>query len=141
MMRGVAWFLLCGLVPVAAQAKLDLHLPVDCIIGENCFIQNYFDHKAEAGAVRDYTCGNMSYDGHNGTDFRVPTYADLQQGIAVLAAADGTVKAVQVAPVFNEADIPMLKLIKLGMHNPCGSLIRIDRSYCRTHCNWRNHKH
>lgn len=129
-MKAFARILLGVLMAAAtpAFAQLQLHLPVDCIPGEDCFIQNYMDHDAESGekAAHDYTCKHMTYDGHNGTDFRVPTYADLQRNINVLAAEDGTIKAVQVEQDINPEDIPLLKLIKFGMQRPCGSMIQID---------------
>jgi hypothetical protein len=42
---------------------------------------------------RDFTCGTLSYNGHKGTDFALPTLAEQAQGVAVLAAADGVVTA------------------------------------------------
>jgi len=67
---------------------------VACRIGETCFIQQYFDHDPGPGGA-DYTCGSMSYDGHDGVDIRLPTLAAMRQGVDVLAAAAGTVKGVR----------------------------------------------
>ena len=77
---------------IAAPAMADLSLvpPVDCTLGETCFIQNYFDTDPGPGR-RDFACGHLSYDGHDGTDFAVPTLADMAAGVAVLAPAAGTV--------------------------------------------------
>ena len=36
-------------------------------------------------------CGAETNDGHNGTDFRLPSMAEQRAGVAVLAAADGQV--------------------------------------------------
>lgn len=75
----------------AAEAEgLRLNLPVACEIGRTCFIQHYVDHDRSPGA-KDYRCGSLTYDGHNGTDFRLPTLAAQQEGVEVLAAADGQV--------------------------------------------------
>src|SRR5262249_29150241 len=74
----------------AAAATFELELPVACEIGKTCFIQNYVDHDAGPG-VRDYMCGSMTYDGHDGTDIRVPTTAAQQKGVAAVAAAAGEV--------------------------------------------------
>lgn len=110
-----------------AYARLDLQLPVDCTIGTNCFIQNYMDHNPAKDAVQDYTCGSLTYDGHNGTDFRVPTYANLAGGVKILATAAGEVAHVQALPEIKKEDAPLVQLMKLrGMHNKCGSTIRID---------------
>lgn len=65
-------------------------MPVACELGRNCFIQNYVDADP-SGSARDYTCGTLSYDGHNGTDIRLPTMAAQQAGVDVLAAAPGRV--------------------------------------------------
>lgn len=67
-----------------------LDLPVDCRLGETCFIQNYVDADPSP-AAKDYACGTRSYEAHTGTDFRVPTLADQQRGVSVLAAAPGRV--------------------------------------------------
>lgn len=91
-MRGAA-ILLALAAPWPAVA-LDLALPVDCTPGADCYIQNLVDHDPGPG-VTDHACGHLTYDGHDGTDFALPTAADMQAGVAVLAAAPGTVRAVR----------------------------------------------
>lgn len=84
------------LLPAAAAraAGPDLGLPVDCTVGETCWIMNYVD--ADPGPGRaDYRCGNLSYDGHNGTDFMVRDLAAVDAGVAVRAAAVGVVQSVR----------------------------------------------
>jgi murein DD-endopeptidase MepM/ murein hydrolase activator NlpD len=81
--------LAAGSTPLAA---LELVVPVDCELGESCFIQQYMDHDPSPEA-RDYACGSAAYDGHDGTDFRLRSVAEVEQGVAVLAAAAGTVAA------------------------------------------------
>ncbi len=73
---------------------LDLALPLDCTLGDTCYIQQYVDHDP-SGAWGDFTCGTLAYDGHDGTDFAIPTRADMASGVAVLAAASGTVKGIR----------------------------------------------
>ncbi|MFM2389268.1 MAG: hypothetical protein RLZZ437_823 [Pseudomonadota bacterium] len=68
----------------------DFAQPVDCTLGETCYIQQFFDRDDTAGA-RDFTCGPLSYDGHDGTDFALPSRAAMAEGVAVLAAAPGKV--------------------------------------------------
>lgn len=65
-------------------------LPVDCVMGSVCNIQNYVDHDPGEG-WKDFACGHLSYDGHRGTDFRVPTQIEMREGVAVIAAAAGEV--------------------------------------------------
>ncbi len=72
-------------------AALDLAFPLNCTLGEDCYVQQFFDHDAGA-AWRDFTCGTLAYDGHDGTDIAVPTRAAMAAGVQVLAAAPGTIK-------------------------------------------------
>ncbi|WP_050928284.1 M23 family metallopeptidase [Aestuariivita boseongensis] len=74
----------------ALASDFSLALPVDCTLGETCYIQQYMDRDPGPGA-QDFTCGTLSYDGHRGTDFALPTRADMEAGVDVLAAASGTV--------------------------------------------------
>jgi murein DD-endopeptidase MepM/ murein hydrolase activator NlpD len=84
---GLFALLCCGAVPAEA---IEFSLPVACEVGRTCFIQNYVDHDPSAGA-RDYRCGRLTYDKHNGTDFRLPDLAAQRAGVDVLAAAEGRV--------------------------------------------------
>lgn len=67
-------------------------LPLDCDMGSVCAVQHYIDYDPGPGA-RDHTCGTTTYNGHKGIDMRLPTYALMRQGVAVIAAAPGIVKA------------------------------------------------
>ncbi|MBT4703415.1 MAG: M23 family metallopeptidase, partial [Rhodospirillaceae bacterium] len=67
-----------------------LSLPVGCKIGTVCSIQNHVDRDPGPGA-RDYTCGRLVYNGHKGTDIRLPDASWLDRDIPVLAAAPGEV--------------------------------------------------
>jgi murein DD-endopeptidase MepM/ murein hydrolase activator NlpD len=86
-----------GLLSLAAAAPptpspgLQLQSPIGCAVGETCQIQQYFDHDPGPG-VKDYRCGGETYDGHDGTDIRVPDMAAVRRGVPVLAAAAGTVR-------------------------------------------------
>ena len=84
---------LSGAAVFASAAMADapsLLFPVDCDLGETCFIQQYVDRDAGPDA-RDFTCGPQSYDGHQGTDIRVADLEALALGWPVLAAASGTI--------------------------------------------------
>ena len=69
-------------------------LPIACQPGSDCFVQNYVDHDPST-AYRDYACGERTYDGHDGTDFRLRSLVAQRAGVAVLAAADGVVAGVR----------------------------------------------
>lgn len=75
-----------------AAGDISLGLPVDCVPGHDCHVQHLVDRDPGPG-VRDYTCGRLSYDGHKGTDFALPSLSDMTRGVAVLAAAPGVVRA------------------------------------------------
>lgn len=78
----------------AAEGAPSFALPVDCALGVTCEIQFHVD-LAPGSEVRDYACGRLTYDEHKGTDFRLPDYPAMRAGVAVLAAADGEVRAVR----------------------------------------------
>ncbi|WP_407494849.1 M23 family metallopeptidase [Pseudooceanicola sp. MF1-13] len=69
-------------------------MPVDCDLGDTCYIQNYMDRDAGPGS-RDFTCSGLSYDTHKGTDFALPSLAAMDRGVDVLAAAKGVVRGVR----------------------------------------------
>ena len=83
--------MLAGL-PLGLTAQPRLGLPIDCRLGDDCFVMNYVDSDPGPGAA-DFTCGPQSYDGHKGTDFAVTSFAAMRAGVAVLAAAPGEVRA------------------------------------------------
>ncbi len=62
--------------------------------GQNCFVQNYVDQDPSSKA-RDFHCGSRTYDGHTGTDIRVPDLQSQHKGVEVLAAAEGIVGAIR----------------------------------------------
>ncbi|HEY9037901.1 MAG TPA: hypothetical protein VIN05_03020 [Roseovarius sp.] len=77
-----------------AHAEPRLSLPADCTLGDSCFIQQYPDTDPGPGA-QDYMCQWLSYDGHKGTDFGLPSLAAMHAGVAVIAPAAGTVRRVR----------------------------------------------
>lgn len=93
-LTGLPGLLLFAMAGSADGTPPQLGLPLQCTLGKTCFIQQYVDNDTGPGAL-DYTCGGATYDGHKGTDFRIRTLADVDQGVPVLAAADGIVKAVR----------------------------------------------
>lgn len=79
------------LAATSAQADAPrLALPIDCTLGETCYIQNYVD-RAAGEAAADFTCAGLTYNGHKGTDIGLPSLAAMDAGVNVLAAAPGLV--------------------------------------------------
>lgn len=92
MTRAIA--LAAFLAAPALAGPPELGLPLDCTLGETCFIQNYVD--ADLGPDgSDFTCGGLSYDGHKGTDFALPSMREMEAGVTVRAAAPGKVRALR----------------------------------------------
>lgn len=91
-MRIAALISAFSLVASSAAGEFLLDLPVDCKLGETCHIQHFVDRDLGARS-RDFKCGPVSYNTHKGTDFALPTLADMKRGVDVLAAADGIVAA------------------------------------------------
>ena len=116
-----AWLIALGsLHSQASDVRFDS--PVDCDFGRDCFIQNYVDHDPGPG-WQDYACGRLSYDGHTGTDFRLKSRHQMEAGVAVVAAAAGTVIALRDG----EPDIPLgERTTALRKDREAGNSVRID---------------
>ena len=95
-MRLATWAAALGVAAFSLSAfclpaeAIELGMPLDCTIGETCVIQNYVDAEPGAGA-KDFECGPLAYDNHQGTDFRLRNRAEVAKGYAALAAAPGRV--------------------------------------------------
>ncbi len=95
-------FLLASATPEiaaeAAKSALGLGLPVACAPGTTCWIANHVD---VAPGGPDFACGARTHDGHEGGDFALRDLAAMEEGVAVLAAASGVVRAGAIeAPSF-----------------------------------------
>ena len=82
---------LLSLAVPATAGELSLIAPIDCDLNGPCYIQQYVDHDP-TGEWSDFNCSGLSYDGHKGTDFALPTHDMIEQGVDVLASAAGTVR-------------------------------------------------
>lgn len=92
-MRWFVFALLLGAcAPEAAEAQR-FDLPIDCGLGADCVVQNYVDTDPGESAD-DPMCGPLSYNGHDGLDFRAPA-ALAARGVRVLAPAAGIVRGVR----------------------------------------------
>lgn len=91
-LAGRAIAAILALAGAAAAEQPHFSMPLACEPQKTCFIQHYFDVAPQA-ATQDFGCGHSTYKGHDGVDFRLLSAAAAKQGIAVLAAAAGTVKA------------------------------------------------
>lgn len=90
LMRRLALVCLLLAAPASA-APPELRLPLQCRLGETCWVMNYPDTDAGPDA-KDFRCRGRSYDGHDGTDFAV---RDHGVDVPVVAPAAGRVAAVR----------------------------------------------
>ncbi|WP_186467435.1 M23 family metallopeptidase [Bradyrhizobium stylosanthis] len=88
----------CSVITCASVARCSelqqLAWPVACELGTTCFIQNYVDYDPSDKTL-DFRCGHRTYDGHDGTDIRLPDLDVQRKGGEVVAAASGRVTHVR----------------------------------------------
>lgn len=103
-------------------APPELAWPLDCTLGETCFIEDYVDTDP-GGGVRDYACGIKSRDGHRGTDISLLAFEAMRAGVTVRAAAPGTIAAVRDGI----KDAPVTAATRAALQGrECGNGVRID---------------
>lgn len=87
---GAALLMISAATPVAARDPI-LGFPVDCTLGQDCFIQNHVDSDPSIGTA-DFTCGTLSYDGHQGTDIALISDVEAIKGVSVTPISPGVVR-------------------------------------------------
>lgn len=65
--------------------------PIDGTYGQDFIIVNYVDWAVQG--ILDHECGSKTYDGHQGTDFVLKSFPQMDAGVAVLAVDTGIVIA------------------------------------------------
>ncbi len=65
--------------------------PVAGVENKDWSVVNYTDIDPRAGSRSDFRGGNFQYDGHDAFDISVPNFRTMDDGLPILAAADGTV--------------------------------------------------
>jgi hypothetical protein len=106
--------------PPRVPSGIVLHKPIDCTIGETCWIAQYPD-LASGPAVVDPFCGPRSYDKHSGVDIAVRDLADAPD---VRAAAAGMVVAVRDG----EPDRLATESSPAPEGKECGNGVRMDHA-------------
>lgn len=82
------------LIIVCSILKLSAQVPVFTSPVEGTYLKDYFIISYVDWSIigfQDYNCGSKSYDGHQGTDFALRSFAQMDSGVYVLAADAGTV--------------------------------------------------
>lgn len=123
---GVILFTSCSLLSnsqAQTQTWPKFAQPIQCSLGEDCYILRYVDRDPGPGYV-DVGCGRMTDDGHSGTDFGIPDEWAMKQGVPVLAAAPGRVlrvrDGVEDRRITSQAELEAIE----GMN--CGNGMVID---------------
>lgn len=77
---------------------LRLRLPITGSYGKDWLLANFFDADEASSQVRDYKgavgADAITYNGHTGVDFELPGFRAMDEGVPVLAAAEGIVEKV-----------------------------------------------
>lgn len=94
MIKKLTILTLLSLASPAAARDPSFVQPIDCELGDTCFIQRYMDHDP-SDRLADFQCNNQSGDDHSGTDFALPTLRAMEEGVDVLSTAPGIVVAVR----------------------------------------------
>jgi murein DD-endopeptidase MepM/ murein hydrolase activator NlpD len=80
--------------PLPPEPRPYTFFPQAGILGQDLFINNFVDLDS-SGAVRDWSCGSHSYDGHGGIDSDIASFRTQAIGVPVFAALDGRVTRVR----------------------------------------------
>lgn len=118
--RLIGALVLIASAPLAGAEDLRLALPLDCVVGKTCFIEDYVDNNPAAGAQKDFACGINSRDAHKGTDFALLEFEAIARGVPVLAAAPGMV-------LRTRDEMPDDRLMRgVTEANACGNAVLLD---------------
>ncbi|MCI5060116.1 MAG: M23 family metallopeptidase [Alphaproteobacteria bacterium] len=91
---------------------------------------NYVDFRPDDEKKTDPECLERTYDSHKGTDFALPDAKAMEEGVDVLAAADGIVQKIRDGEPDLWADEAKLKEIQ-DARKECGNAVLIDHGSAR----------
>lgn len=100
-------------------------LPIDCELGEDCWVMNYVDMGPEDGKATDPACLSRTYDAHKGTDFMILDEEAMNTGVNVIAPLAGTITRIRDGAPDQWSTDAQLGQIKAARQE-CGNAILID---------------
>lgn len=113
------------LFPLSALADPpSLGLPLECKLGQTCWVMNYPDDDP-GPAARDFTCRSRSYEKHSGTDFALRDLEAMAAGVPVVAAAAGKVVAARDG-IEDGLWLAGRKEEVVGPRQQCGNRVVVD---------------
>ena len=101
------------------------NLPIDCTIGEDCWVMNYVDMGINDDKRTDPACYNRTYNNHKGTDFAILDGKVMEKGVQVIAPMDGTVTKIRDGEEDLWATKEQLDEIRAN-RKECGNVVLID---------------
>ena len=108
-MKKLSLFSLSLFISIGSFAQAFLQTPIEGKQGKDWIIVNYVDW--ELTGFKDHNCGTKSYDGHQGTDFTLRSFRQMDSGVNVLAAAAGRVTFIRDGEYDRETDGDVTKLL------------------------------
>lgn len=83
-------FIACILQSCLLLAQSPVYLqPIEGVYGDDFIIVNYVDWSIDS--IIDHQCGSKTYDGHQGTDFVISGFPQMDEGVNVQAVDSGKV--------------------------------------------------
>lgn len=132
--------LLAAAPPVA---PLSLSQPINCTLGDTCYVRQYVNVGQERGKPCDYRGGPLTSTHQKGTDFSLQTYQQIIAGVAVLAPAAGTVSAIKtdMYDQHDKTEEGSRRQRHINKKDYCGNYVVIDhgQGWTTRMCHLRQH--
>lgn len=127
--------------PIFAKISksIGFSLPIDCQIGENCWVMNYVDFIPNDNKQSDPACLGRTYNGHRGTDFAILDEKTMKNGVNVITPLDGTVTKIRNGEPDQWSTQEQLDEIKRA-RKECGNAVLINHgnSVQTIYCHMKN---
>jgi hypothetical protein len=77
--------------PLDIAPDLYPFVPIAGTVWQDRFVHNFVDLDPTSPGILDWNCADWTYDGHTGHDIVVRSFGEMDAGVPVFAALDGTV--------------------------------------------------